>query len=107
MPKQLKDKMSLQEMFKQYAKQEIEFIQKADPEKVYHRVLPNIKEKEKGYIDFLYRKIIIGGYIDKDTIYLNKLKVTKEGKEDDIESALAKIKSIVDKGDMHLVNNIN
>lgn len=107
MQKQLKDKMSLQEMFKQYAKQELDFIQQADPEKVYHRVLPNIKEKDKGYIDFLYRKIIIGGYIDKDTIYLNKLKVTKEGKEDDIEPALAKIKSIVDKGDMHLVNNIN
>ena len=100
------NKISLKEAFAEYAKQELEFIAQADPEKVYHRVIPNIKEKEKGYIDFLYRKIVIGGYIDKDTIYLNKLRVTKEGKEADIDSAIAKVTEIVNKGDMKLVNNI-
>lgn len=100
------DKISLSEMFKEYAKQELDFIAKADPEKVYHRVLPNIKEKDKGSIDFLYRKIVIGGSIIGDTIYLNKLRVTKDGKEEDIEPAMTKIEEIINKGDMHLVNNI-
>lgn len=100
------DKISLSEMFKEYAKQELDFIAKADPEKVYHRVLPNIKEKDKGSIDFLYRKIVIGGSIIGDTIYLNKLRVTKGGKEEDIEPAMAKIEEIINNGDMHLVNNI-
>ena len=106
MPKKIDNKISLKEAFAEYAKQELEFIKQADPEKVYHRVIPNVKEKEKGYIDFLYRKIIIGGYIDKDTIFLNKLKVTKEGKESDVDLALQKIKEIINKGDMKLVNNI-
>lgn len=99
-------KLNLKEAFAEYAKQEIEFIKQADPEKVYHRVIPNVKEKDKGYIDFLYKKIVVGGSIDKDTIYLNKLRVTKEGKESDIDSAIAKVTEIINKGDMHLVNNI-
>ena len=100
------NKISLKEAFAEYAKQELDFIKKADPNKVYHRVLPNIKDKEKGYIDFLYKKIVIGGSIDKDTIYLNKLRVTKECKESDIDEALNKIKELITSGDMKLVNNI-
>ena len=99
-------KISLKEAFSEYAKQELEFIKQADPNKVYHRVIPNIKEKEKGYIDFLYKKIVVGGYIDRDTIYLNKLRVTREGKETDIDKAIAKVTEVVNKGDMKLVNNI-
>lgn len=106
MSKQPNNKISLKEAFAEYAKQELEFIKQADPEKVYHRVIPNVKEKEKGYIDFLYKKIIIGGSIDKDTIYLNKLRVTKEGQESDIDEAMQKIKDIIATGDMKLVNNI-
>lgn len=102
-----KEKISLQEMFQQYAKQEIEFVKSADPNKLYCRILPNLKEKDRGYIDFLFKKIIIGGYIEKDTICLNKLKVTKDGDEKDIDEALAKVKETINKGDMKLVDNIN
>ena len=102
-----KPKLNFKEAFQEYAKCELEFIKQSDPNKVYHRVLPNIKEKDCGYIDFLYKKIIIGGSIVKDTVYLNKLRVTKEGKEDDIEEALNKIKEVINKGDMKLVDNIN
>ena len=100
------EKVNLKEMFKEYAKQELEFIKDSDPEKVYHRVMPNIKDKSKGTIEFIHKYIIIGGMIDGDTIYLNKLKVTKYGKEEDIDSALAKITEIVNKGDMKLVNQL-
>lgn len=102
-----KDKISLSEMFRQYAKQEMDFIAQADPDKVYHRVIPNLKEKDMGYIDFLYHKIIIGGSIIGNTIYLNRLKITKDGKEEDVESAIKKVEEIINKGDMRLVNNIN
>ena len=102
----VKEKIDLLGMFKEYAKKEMEFIEKSDPNKVYHRVLPNIKDKEKGNIDFLYKYITVGGLIDKDTIYLNKLKVSKWGKEEDIEKVVSKITEIVEKGDMKIVNQL-
>lgn len=101
-----KTNLNLMEAFKEYAKQELEFIKKADPEKVYHRVMPNFKEKDKATADFLYKKIIVGGSIDKDTIYLTKLKVTKEGKEEDIPVVIDKITKMLLDGKMNVVNNI-
>ena len=50
-------KVTIKEMFEEYAKRELEFIKNSDPEKVYHRVLPNIKDKNRGSIDFLYKRI--------------------------------------------------
>lgn len=99
-------KVTLKEMFEEYARKELEFVENADPEKVYHRVMPNLKDKDQASIDFLYRKIKVGGLIDKDTLYLNKLKVCKGGKEEDIDSVIAKIKEIVDAGDMKFVNQL-
>ena len=100
------DKINLQDMFKEYAKRELELIENSDPDKLYHRVLPNVKEKDKGSIDFLYKKIVVGGMIDGDTIYLNKLRVSKWGKEEDIDAVLDKIKETVNNGDMKLVNQL-
>lgn len=99
-------KVSLKEMFQEYAKNELELIEKSDPDKVYHRVLRNLKENNKGYIDFLYKKIVVGGMIENDTIYLNKLRVSKWGKEDDIDIVIDKITEIVSKGDMKIVNQL-
>ena len=104
--KNTKAKINLMEAFRDYAKKEQDFIKNSDPDKVYHRVLPNIKYKDRGSIDFLYKKIIIGGYIEKDTIYLNKLRVSKEGKEEDIDTVIDKVTEIVNKGDMKLVNQL-
>lgn len=99
-------KITLKEMFEEYARKELEFVEQADPEKLYHRIIPNFKDKEKGSIDFLYRKIKVGGYIDKDTIYLNKLKVAKGGKDEDIPWVIAKIQEVINNGDMKLVNQL-
>lgn len=96
----------IKEMFKDYAKKELEFIENSDPDKIYHRVLPNLKDKTKGSIDFLYKYIVVGGMIDGDTIYLNKLRVSKFGSEDDIDLVLKKIEEIVNKGDMKIVNQL-
>lgn len=99
-------KVTLKEMFKEYVKSEEEVVKTSDPNKLYHRVLPNFKDKNTGTIEFLYKKIIVGGMIEKDTIYLNKLKVTKEGKEEDIDVVLKKIQEVVDNGDMKLINQL-
>ena len=99
-------KVTLREMFEEYARKEIEFVKQSDPNKLYHRILPNMKDKDRASIDFLDKKIKIGGFIDKDTIYLNKLKVTDEGTEDDIPLVIAKIQEVVEKGDMKLVNQL-
>lgn len=96
----------IKEMFTEYARKELEFIEKSDPNKIYHRVLPNLKDKNKGSIDFLYKYIVVGGMIDGDTIYLNKLRVSKFGSEDNIDLVLKKIEEVVNKGDMKIVNQL-
>lgn len=100
------DKVTIKEMFQEYAKREIEFVKQSDPNKLYHRILPNIKDKDRASIDFLYKKIKVGGFIEKDTIYLNKLKVTEEGREEDIPLVIAKIEEVINNGDMKLVNQL-
>lgn len=100
-----KTKVDLMEAFREYARKEKDFIESSDPNKVYHRVLPDVKNKDRGSIDFLYKRILVGGLIDKDTIYLNKL-ISKYGKEEDIEKVIDKISKIILKGDMKLVNQL-
>ena len=46
-------KVTLKEMFEEYAKKEIEFVKQSDPNKLYHRILPNIKDKDRANLDFL------------------------------------------------------
>ena len=96
----------IKEMFTEYAKKELDFIEKSDPTKIYHRVILNLKDKTKGSIDFLYKYIVVGGMIDGDTIYLNKLRVSKFGNEDDIDTVIKKIEKIANKGDMKIVNQL-
>ena len=99
-------KVTLKEMFEEFAKKEQELIKTADPNKLYHRVLPNLKDKDSGTIEFLYKKIIVGGTVHKHDIILNKLKVTKEGDEKDIDLVIAKIKEVASKGDMNIINEL-
>lgn len=104
-----KEKINIKDiksMFAEYAKKELEFIESSDPDKLYHRVLPNVKEKNKGSIDFLYKKIVVGGFIEDNTIYLNKLRVSKWGDEKDIEKVINKITEVSEKGDMKIVNQL-
>ena len=105
----MKDKVNikdLKEMFTDYARKELDFIEKSDPNKLYHRIIPNIKDKNMASIDFLYKKIVVGGMVENDTIYLNKLRVSKWGKEEDIDKVIDAIRKRVEKGDMKLVNQL-
>ena len=100
-------KVTLKEMFEEYAKKEVETIKNSDPNKLYHRVLPDFKDKDRGQIQLLYKKIIVGGTIYKHHIILNKLKVSSEGKEEDIDSVIKKIVEVAEKkGDMHIINEL-
>lgn len=99
-------KLDFKEAFREYARKEKAFIDEADPEKVYHRVMPNLKEKDRGTIDFLYKRMIIGGSIYKNTIVLNKLRLTRGAKEDDIPVVVAKIEELAKKGDMVIDNQL-
>ena len=84
------EKLNLKQAFQAYAKKELEFYQKAEKNKLYQRILPNMQDKTKGMIDFFYNGIIVGGYIDTNTktIVFNKLKVTKFGKEDEVPATI-------------------
>lgn len=99
-------KIDLKEAFAEYARKEMEFYEKAEKDKLYSRVLPNFKEKDKGSIDFYYNGIIIGGYIHKQDIVLNKQKVTKFGKEEDIPKAIEAIKKALEGSEMVLDNQL-
>lgn len=90
MEKTNEDKIDLKQAFQEYAKKELEFYQSAKKDKLYNRVLPDLKDKTRGTIDFFWNGIVIGGYMDTktNTIVLNKLRVTKVGKEEDIEKAI-------------------
>ena len=100
------DKLNLKEAFAEYAKKELEFYKTAKKDKLYTRVLPNLKEKNKGYIDFFYNGIVIGGYIYKETITLNKLRITKVGKEEDVEDAIKAVEDSIKKVDMTCDNQL-
>lgn len=100
------NKIDLMEAFREYAKKELEFIKESDPNKVYQRVMPNFTDKARASADFIYKKIILGGFIEKDTIYLNRLKVTKYGKEEDIDKVIDKITSLLTKGGMKVINQL-
>ena len=41
-------KVTLKEMFEEYAKKEVETIKSSDPNKLYHRVLPDFKDNARG-----------------------------------------------------------
>ena len=88
------DEINLKQAFAEYAKKELEFYKSAKKNQLYNRVMPNLKEKDKGTIEFYYNGIIVGGYIYKDTIILNKLRITKMGTEDGVEEV---VKVVLDK----------
>ena len=90
MNKTNEDKIDLKQAFQEYAKKELEFYKSAKKDKLYNRVLPDLKDKTRGTIDFFWNGIVIGGYMDTktNTIVLNKLRVTKVGKEEDVEKAI-------------------
>lgn len=100
------DKLDLKEAFQEFAKKELEFYQSAKKDKLYQRVLPNLKDKDSGTIDFYYNGIVVGGYIYKDTITLNKLRVTKIGKEEDIPEAIKKVEEGIKTAEMVCDNQL-
>ena len=108
MDKNKDTKLDLKEAFKEYAKKELEFYKSAKKDQVYQRVLPDLKDKNRGTIDFFWNGIIVGGYIDSktNTIVLNKLKVTKFGNEEDVEKAVKTIEGKIKEAEMVCDNQL-
>lgn len=102
----MSNKLDLKEAFSEYAKKELEFYQSAKRDKVYTRILPNLKEKDKGTIDFFYNGVVIGGHMYKETITLNKLRITKVGKEEDVEDAIKAVEDSIKKAEMICDNQL-
>lgn len=102
------DKLDLKQAFQAYAKRELEFYKSAEKGKVYHRIIPNMQDKTKGMVDYFYNGIIIGGYIDtkSNTIVLNKLKVTKFGKEEEVPTAISVIEGKIKETEMDCDNQL-
>ena len=99
-------KIDIKEAFAEYARKEMEFYQTAKKDKLYNRILPNLKEKDKATVDFYYNGIILGGYIHKYDLVLNKLRVTKFGQEDEVPKAVEAIKKAIEGSKMVLDNQL-
>ena len=108
MDKNKDTKLDFKEAFREYAKKEMEFYKNAEKDKVYQRVLPNMQDKTKGMIDFFYNGIIVGGHIDSktNTIALNKLKVTKFGKEEEVPATIRVIEGKIKEAEMLCDNQL-
>ena len=108
MDKNKDTKLDLKQAFQAYAKRELEFYKSAEKDKVYHRVLPNMQDKTKGMVDYFYNGIIVGGYIDtkSNTIVLNKLKVTKFGKEEEVQATISVIEAKIKEAEMVCDNQL-
>ena len=106
MNKKKEDKLDLKEAFAEYARKELEFYESADKDKLYHRVIPNLKEKDKGSVDFYYNGVVIGGYIYKNTVTLNKLRITKFGTEEGVTPAIKKIEESLAAAEMTCDNQL-
>ena len=106
MDKNKDTKLDLKEAFQEYARKELEFYKSAKKDKVYTRVFPNLKEKDKGSIDFYYNGIVVGGYIYKNSITINKLRITKFGKEEDVEEAVKKVEESIAQAEMTCDNQL-
>lgn len=102
------DKLDLKQAFQEYAKKELEFYKSAKKDQVYQRVLPDLKDKNRGVIDFFWNGIIVGGYIDSkaNTIALNKLKVTSFGNEEDVDEAIKIIDAKIKEAEMLCDNQL-
>ena len=102
------DKIDLKQAFQEYAKKELEFYKSAKKDKLYNRVLPDLKDKTRGTIDFFWNGIVIGGYMDTktNTIVLNKLRVTKVGKEEDVENAINTVVTKINEVEMICDNQL-
>ena len=106
MNKKKEDKLDLKEAFAEYARKELEFYKSAEKDKLYHRVMPNLKEKDKGSVDFYYNGVVIGGYIYKNTVTLNKLRITKFGTEEGVTPAINKIEESLAAAEMTCDNQL-
>ena len=108
MPKDKKEqaKISLKEAFEECARKEIKFYQSAEKDKLYNRILPNIKEKNTANVDFYYNGVILGGYIKDKDLVLNKVRVTKYGKEEEIPRAVDAIKKAIEGSEIVLDNQL-
>ena len=108
MDKNKDTKLDLKQAFQEYAKKELEFYQNAEKDKVYQRVRPDMQDKTKGMIDFFYNGIIVGGYIDTkiNTIVLNKLKITKFGKEEEVPATIKVIEGKIKEAEMVCNNQL-
>lgn len=100
------EKINLKEAFAEYAKKELEFYKSAKRDVLYHRVLPNLKEKDKGSVDFYFNGVVVGGYIYKNTVTLNKLRITKYGTEDDVEPAVKEVEKKLKESEMVCDNQL-
>lgn len=100
------NKLDLKECFAEYARKELEFYQSAEKDKLYNRILPNLKEKDTATIDFYYNGVVIGGYIHKYDLVLNKLRITKFGTEEEVPKAIEAIKEGIKGSKMVLDNQL-
>lgn len=87
--------MDLIESFKNFAKKEIDFYDKAKNDTLYQRIIPNFKNKDNLSIEYYYNGIILSGLYIKESNSI-KLRFKKFTKYANSSNVLNEIKSVMD-----------
>lgn len=95
--------IKIKEMLEQFKREEKALLDSLEPNKLYHRILPDMtdEEKKRAKITFIYNKVFAFGSFDgKDTITIDRIHASAEAKKEDADAIADKIKKEVEKGDI-------
>lgn len=98
--------IKIKEMLEQFKKEEKALLDSLEPNKLYHRILPDMTDenKKRAKITFIYNKVFAFGTFDGEkTIKIDRFHASAEAKEEDAEAIAKIIKKEVEKGDIEVV----
>ena len=87
--------IKIKEMLEQFKKEEKALLDSLEPNKLYHRILPDMtdKDKKRAKITFVYNRVFAFGTFDgKKTITIDRIHASAGANEKDQEAIVNKIK---------------
>lgn len=98
--------IKIKEMLEQFKKEQHALLETLEPNKLYHRILPDMtdKDKKRAKITFIYNRVYAFGTFDgKKTIVIDRISPSLTAKKEDADAIANIIKKEVEKGDIKVV----
>lgn len=91
--------IKIKEILEQFKKEEKALLDSLEPNKLYHRILPDMtdEKKKRAKITYIYNRVFAFGTFDgKDTITIDRIHASAGANEKDTEAIVTKIKEGVE-----------